>query len=74
MEQCSILDFVSTRTTNLMAKKTIDTETQGRKNKVLKMPIDLKGITQVQILEKCPMDKGPPSLRGSPWPYSWIEH
>ena len=37
-----------------MAKKVIDSGTQGRTFKVFKSPIDLTGINIVRILDKCP--------------------
>ena len=44
-----------------MAKRAIDSGTQGRKNQVLKRPIDLTGINKVPILGKCPVGKCPSS-------------
>ena len=47
-----------------MAKKAIDSVTQGRKIKVLKRPINSTGIDKVPFLEKCPVEKSPP-LKGN---------
>ena len=47
-----------------MAKKTIGPGTQGRKNKVLKSSIDLKGINKVPIVGKCPVGKSPATVPG----------
>ena len=44
-----------------MAKMAIDSGTQGRKNKVLKWPIDLTG-NKVTIVDKCPVKKSPPTF------------
>ena len=44
-----------------MTKKAIDSGTRGRKNKVLKRPIDLTGINKVPNLDKCPLGKCPPT-------------
>ena len=40
-----------------MAKKTIYAGTRGRKNKVLKRPIDLPGINKVPIVGKSSISK-----------------
>ena len=45
-----------------MAKTAIDCGTQGRKNKVLKRPIELISFNKVLILGKCPMGKCPPTV------------
>ena len=45
-----------------MAKKTIYPRTQGRKNKVLKGPIDLTGTNKVPIVGYCPVGKSPTRL------------
>ena len=42
-----------------MAKKTIESGTQIRKNKVLKRYIDLAGSNKVPTLDKSPSDKSP---------------
>ena len=44
-----------------MAKKAVESGTQGRKNKDLKMHIDLTGSNKVSILDKSPLDKSPPN-------------
>ena len=45
-----------------MAKKNIDSGTQGRTNYVLKRYIDFKGINKVPIVDKCPLSKSPTIL------------
>ena len=44
-----------------MVKKTINPGTRGRKNKVLKGPIDLTGINKVLTVGECPLGKSPTS-------------
>ena len=46
-----------------MAKKAIDSGIHGRKNKVLERPIDLTGLYKVPIVDKCPVNTSPPSVR-----------
>ena len=45
-----------------MAKKAIDSGTQGRK-KVIRRPVDLTGTNKVSIVDKCPVEKSAPSIR-----------
>ena len=45
-----------------MSKKAVKGGTQGRKNKDLKMHIDLTGSNKVSILDKSPLDKSPPTV------------
>ena len=44
-----------------MAQKTFYPGTRGRKNKVLKRPIDFTGINKVPNVGKCPVGKSPTS-------------
>ena len=46
---------------NYMPKKAVQSGTQGKKNKDLKMHIDLTGSNKVSILDKSPLDKSPPT-------------
>ena len=49
------------RMTNLTSKNAIDSGT-GRKNKILKRHIDLKGsANNCQPVDKCPVNKSPPT-------------
>ena len=45
-----------------MPKKAMKSGTQGRKNKVLKRYSELTGSDKVQILDKGPSDKNPPTV------------
>ena len=46
-----------------MPKKAVQSGTQGRKNKDLKIHIDLTGSDKVSILDKSPLDKSPPTTK-----------
>ena len=68
-------DTIIQSTTNLMwPKKAIDSGIQGRKKKVSKRPLDFTGINKVPIVDKCPVDKNPPSACISvKWPCKELE-
>ena len=48
-----------------MPKKAVKSGTQGRKNKDIKMHIDLTGSNKVLILDKRLLDKSPPTIQAS---------
>ena len=57
-------DTIKKITTNLIWPKRpyIVSETQGSKNKVLKRPFDFTDINKLPIVDKCPVDKSPPTV------------